>query len=48
MRKWRLDSLDVIRQYDVIIDYVTNRVLPESIKQFREYMKTRSLALEVT
>ncbi|WP_317777565.1 hypothetical protein [Peribacillus sp. CSMR9] len=39
-----LDSLDVIRQHGVIIDYATNKVLPESTKQFRESMKTRSLA----
>ncbi|WHX90551.1 hypothetical protein [Peribacillus simplex] len=39
-----LDSLDVIRQYGAIIDYATNKVLPESTKQFRESMKTRSLA----
>ncbi|MGE7758374.1 hypothetical protein [Peribacillus sp. NPDC097895] len=35
----------IIRQYGVIIiDYATNKVLPESTKQFRESMKTRSLA----
>ncbi|MEC0296282.1 MULTISPECIES: hypothetical protein [Peribacillus] len=39
-----LDSLDVIRKYSVIIDYATNKALPESTKQFRESMKTRSLA----
>ncbi|MEW5594136.1 hypothetical protein ABGT24_11485 [Peribacillus frigoritolerans] len=39
-----LDSLDVIRRYGVIIDYATNKALPESTKQFRASMKTRSLA----
>ncbi|MDQ7862550.1 hypothetical protein RCO48_20615 [Peribacillus frigoritolerans] len=44
-----LDSLDVIRQYGVIIDYATNKALPESTKQFRASMKNPFIGLlEIT
>ncbi|WP_083402250.1 hydantoinase B/oxoprolinase family protein [Bacillus sp. MUM 116] len=39
-----IDKLDVIRQYGVIMDYGTNKVLKKSTAQFRESMKNRSLA----
>lgn len=43
-REGRIDKLDVIRRYGVVMDYAANRVLPKSTEQYREAMRKRSLA----
>jgi N-methylhydantoinase B len=40
-----IDTLDVIRQHAVILDWGTGTLLPESTRQFREMFERRSVAM---
>ena len=40
-----IDTLDVIRQHAVILDWGTGILLPESTRQFREAFERRSVAM---
>jgi len=41
-KEGKIDKLDLIRRYGVIIDYATDKLLEKSTKQFRENLKNRS------
>src|SRR5699024_2435641 len=43
-KEGKIDKLDLIRQYGVIIDYATDELLEKSTEQFRENFRKRSLA----
>lgn len=40
----KIDKLDLIRRYGVILDYKTNQILKKSTEQYREAMKRRTLS----
>ena len=44
-RSGAIDTLDVIRQHAVILDWGTGALLPESTRQFREVFERRSVAM---
>lgn len=39
-----IELLDVIRKYGVILDWQTNEVLPETTKEYRKMLQTRTVA----
>lgn len=43
-KEGKIDKLDLIRQYGVIIDYATDELLEKSTEQYRENFRKRSLA----
>jgi N-methylhydantoinase B len=44
-RSGEIDTLDVIRQHAVILDWGTGALLPESTRQFRDMFERRSLMM---
>jgi len=44
-RSGAINSLDVIRQHAVILDWGTGTLLPETTRQFREVFERRSVAM---
>ena len=43
-RDGKIDQLDAVRQYAVILDWGTGELMPKSTQQFRESFERRSVA----